>query len=143
MATKHNDEKPESMDTAWMTKFWKDAYFQNLDGTLKTQEEAERMAKEAISQSFSLQRDWLKWTKQCAEAWGQAGHSIAGALPNPFAPLAKQIADVATSGSETALKTSEETVKSGFALYETTVAVPLRKQARDLSTRLFETVAPG
>ncbi len=142
MTAKHNDDKQASMDTAWMTKFWKDTYFQSLDVALKTQEEAERMVKEAISQGFSLQHDWLKWSKQCAESWGHTSNSIAGAPPNPFAPWTRQATDAATSGAETALKVSEETVKSGFALYETTIAAPMRKQARDVSTRLFETVVP-
>ena len=137
----YEEKQTASNQTAWMAKFWKDSYFQGLDAAVKTQEEAEQAIQDAISQGFAIQRDCLKWSKECAESWNAAGSTVAG-MPNPMAVLTRQIADAGNRGTESALKVTEETVKSGFALYEKAIATPMRRQVKDLSARVFETVIP-
>ena len=137
----YEEKHTASNQTAWMAKFWKDTYFQGIDATMKAQEEAEQTMKDAIAQSFAFQRDVIKLAKQSTESWISANATIAG-TPNPMAAWTKQAADASNGGAEATLKTAEETLKNGFALYEKTLA-STRKQARELSDRLFETVVPG
>ena len=128
-------------DVAWIANAWRDSYFQGLDVAIKTQEEMERTAKEALAQGFSVQREGIKWYKQCADSLTTNTGTIAG-MPNPLSVWTKQALDTANGTAETALKASEEAVKSGLAFYETAIAAPARKQAKELSARLFEMVVP-
>lgn len=131
----------EKADFTEWAKFCKESYLDGLEVSLKGQEETEKLIKEAITQGFTIPKEWLKLSRQWLQVWDEIG-GVASGRPNPWVTWSRQCAEATCGVAEPLLMASEEVFHTGFSLYENVLAIPVRRFVREFNKRYLEAVIP-
>jgi hypothetical protein len=124
-----------AFDFRGMSMAWKEAYLRGLQALFQSQEQNERLVKEAVKQGITAPQQALtayeKWLEQVQ---GQAG------VATPFLVWSQQVVRAFHATADPLLKTAAEAADSTFNYYENAVAAPSRMYAYELNRKLMDTV---
>jgi hypothetical protein len=122
-------------DLKGMSKAWKQGYIGGLEAACLSQEQTERLLKEAIKQGVAASQQTLsvyeQWLEQIQKHAGPAA---------PFVEWSRQLVRNFHDNSDQLVKTATEAVESGFSYYANTVSRPTRKYTLDVNKKVMDTV---
>ena len=122
-------------DLKGMSKAWKQGYIGGLEAVCQSQEQTERLLKEAMKHSVAASQQTLSVYEQ----WLEQIQKHAGAAA-PFVEWSRQLVRNFHSNSDQLLKTATDAVESGFTYYSNTVSRPTRKYTLDVNKKVMDTV---
>jgi polyhydroxyalkanoate synthesis regulator phasin len=122
-------------DLKGMSKAWKQGYIGGLEAVCQTQEQTERLLKEAVKQGVAASQQTLSVYEQ----WLEQIQKHAGAAA-PFVEWSRQLVRNFHSNSDQLLKTATDAVENGFTYYSNAVSRPTRKYTLDVNKKVMDTV---
>ena len=125
----------KDFDVRGMSKAWKQGYIGGLEAFFQTQEQTERLLKEAMKQSVAASQQTLSVYEQ----WLEQIQKHAGAAA-PFVEWSRQLVRNFHSNSDQLLKTATDAVENGFTYYTNNVSRPTRKYTLDVNKKVMDTV---
>jgi polyhydroxyalkanoate synthesis regulator phasin len=126
------------LDFKGMSIAWKQGYIGGLEAVCQSQEQTERLLKEAMKQGVATSQQTLsvyeQWLEQIQKHAGPAA---------PIVEWSRQLVRNFHSNSDQLAKTATDAVESGFSYYADTVSRPTRKYTLDINKKVVETVIPA
>jgi hypothetical protein len=122
-------------DLRGMSKAWKQGYIGGLKAVCQSQEQTERLLKEAMKQGITTSQQTLS----AYEQWLEQVQKNAGAA-SPFLEWSRQLVRSFHSNTDPFFKSAADAVESGFTYYENTVSGPTRQHTLDLNKKVMDTL---
>jgi hypothetical protein len=126
------------LDFKGMSKAWKQGYIGGLEAVCQSQEQTERLLKEAVKQGITASQHTLsvyeQWLEQVQKHAGPAA---------PFVDWSRHLVRNFHSNADQLVKTAADAADSAFTYYENAVAGPSRKYTLDVNKKVVDTVIPA
>jgi hypothetical protein len=123
-----------TFDVRGMSKSWKQSYLLGLEAFAQSQEQTERLVKDAVKQSITGTQQFVQsYEKWLEQVQGQAAAS-------PFVDWSRQLVRSFQTTTVPLIKTTADTAESALNYYENALARPARKYVIDLNKRVIDTV---
>ena len=123
------------LDFKGMSKAWKQGYIGGLEAVCQSQEQAERLLKEAVKQGITASQHTLSVYEQ----WLEQVQKHAGAA-SPFVDWSRQLVRNFHGNADQMFKTAADATDSAFTYYENTVSRPTRQHTLDLNKKVMDTL---